>query len=301
VPSSVSRTAITTLLIAAILGMLFVGAALATDEPGFCPTCHEMQPHYEAWTLGPHRDVSCIECHVSAGLPARFAHKFVALGEVYSHFTGNNTFPRPVPPSIPDGRCLACHDDLPDTIGRFPHGLHADKGACAQCHYDAGHAVTDEALKQAGVLAPDVTPQRLATKLAVVGGGKANLLDHQPVSCSRCHDMRATACSACHKPRGNDHPSVRGRPCIQCHSATGASWEFAHPRTTKGCSECHKPPANHPSGACEECHTRAGESWDFRHPRTGEHSYRSFDCKKCHPSSYNAVYCTCHKGRPPRD
>ena len=296
-------TKITVILVVSIVALagLFVGSALATDQSQFCPTCHEMQPHYAAWSQGPHRDVSCIECHVNRGIPARFAHKFVALGEVYAHFTGDNKFPRVVPPDVPDDRCVPCHQDLPDTIGKFPHAAHADKGKCAECHYDTGHDVTDQALKAAGVFAPDVVPQRLGSNLATVGAGKANLPGHQPVSCSRCHDMAATPCSACHAPRDAEHPRVGKQPCTQCHSATGASWEFSHPEVSTDCTNCHKAPANHPAGACESCHRQSGESWGFRHPRIGEHSYRSFDCKKCHPDSYDKVYCTCHKGRPPRD
>jgi len=302
VVKSSTRVALFVVMGVVALAAIFVGSSLTTDQPQFCPSCHEMQPHYAAWGQGPHRDVSCIECHVDRGLPARFAHKFVALGEVYSHFTGNNKFPRAVPPDVPDDRCVPCHEDLPDTIGKFPHAAHAEKGKCAECHYDTGHSVTNQALKDAGVFAADVVPQRLVGKLASVGAGRANLSGHQQVSCSRCHDMAATPCSACHVPRGDKHPKVGKQPCTQCHATSGASWAFAHPNVTKECAQCHRAPGSHPAGACENCHKKSGTSWAFQHPGVGEeHSYRSFDCKKCHPVSYDKVYCTCHKGRPPRD
>ena len=63
-------------------------------RPAFCQTCHEMGPYYDAWAVGQHAETAtCIDCHVDDGLPARFAHKFVALGEVKAHFLGDTTFP----------------------------------------------------------------------------------------------------------------------------------------------------------------------------------------------------------------
>ncbi len=92
-----ARRAVTiVILLAVVLAALFVGTALATDRPQFCPSCHEMQPYYDAWANGPHKDVWCIDCHVPEGMPARFAHKFVALTEVYD--------PRPRRHHVPAGR-----------------------------------------------------------------------------------------------------------------------------------------------------------------------------------------------------
>ncbi len=293
--------AVTVFLVIAALIAAFVGTALATDRPQFCPTCHEMKPYFDAWAAGPHNETWCIDCHVEPGMTARFAHKFVALQEVYSHVIGNTSFPRAVPPVVPDARCLSCHPSVPASIDGFPHAAHAEKGYCAQCHYNTGHDVTDEALQAAGVFDPAATPQRLGGELATVGSGKANLAGHKAVSCSKCHDMQATPCASCHSPRGDEHPKVGKVACTECHPTDGGSWAFAHPNVKGDCAECHKAPAKHPAGACEACHKNSGRSWSFAHPRAGEHSYRSFPCKKCHPSTYDKVYCTCHKGRPPRD
>jgi len=284
------------------LALAFVGTALATDRPQFCPTCHEMRPYFDAWESGKHSDAWCIDCHVGSGMPARFEHKFVALKEVYSHMTGDNRFPRPTAPEIPDRRCLACHENMPDRIDGFPHAAHAEKGRCAQCHYRTGHDVSDRRLQDAGIFDSSVKVQRLSGKAATVGGGSANLSGHQSVSCAECHNMQTTACSSCHKPASARHPAVGKEACTACHPPTGASWAFIHPAADRDCARCHKAPKNHPSGSCSGCHRNAGPSWAFAHPGTGEeHSYRSFACKRCHPTSYNRVYCTCHNGRPPND
>ena len=91
-----------------VLGSAFVAAALYTDRSEYCSSCHEMVPYgvrMEGDPLG--RPVH--RCHVEAGLADRFAHKFVALGEVRAHFTGDTKFPRPKPPVIPQDRCTRCH------------------------------------------------------------------------------------------------------------------------------------------------------------------------------------------------
>lgn len=242
----------------------FVAAALYTDQAPFCRTCHEMVPYNDAWATGAHADVQCIACHVEPGLPARFAHKFVALAEVWAHFFGNTKFPLAVPPDVPSARCVRCHDTVAATLeSGFSHAAHAELGFCAECHYDTGHPVSDEALKDAGIFAEGVVPQRLAAELAKVGSGKANLPGHPKVSCSGCHDMKAVPCSACHQAPVRGH-SFGSKDCASCHQAGGRSWEFSH-------------------------------------LSVDEHNWRKIACTKCHPRSYASVYCSCHKGRPPSD
>ncbi len=104
-----------------VLASIFVASALYTDRPAFCGSCHEMVPYVNAWAGGPHADVSCIECHVARGLPARLSHKFIALGEVRSHLLGDTLFPRQVAPNVPNDRCLRCHPSMPQTTApRIP-------------------------------------------------------------------------------------------------------------------------------------------------------------------------------------
>jgi len=358
------------------LALLFVSVAIATDRPEFCPTCHEMRPFYDAWRTSPHNEVWCIDCHIDQGIPARFAHKWIALREVRAHLAGDTAFPRPAPPEIPDARCVRCHKDVPETTDGFSHADHAEKGSCAQCHIHDGHRVSDQMLKDAGVFAADVSPARLGSRSATVGAGAANLEGHPDIGCTECHDLQATSCSGCHSapsdpphdyaqecpachkpatewvfihptgeetceechPTPREHPDTNNRSCATCHTEIGESWDFSHPgkgsRCTdcharparhdaggcydchrdvgdswrfshprgSDCAKCHSRPARHASGACATCHRNAGGSWSFRHPGTGgEHSYRSFACKKCHPSSLNRTFCTCHDGNPPED
>lgn len=340
--SSAARIAVITIGVVVALAALFVVTALATDRSSFCNSCHEMTPYYSAWTRGQHAThAECIDCHVDTGMPARFAHKFVALKEVVAHFSGDTKFPRPTAPEIPDSRCIRCHPAVPATIDGFPHALHAEKGRCAQCHTTTGHEVTADALTSAGIFDPSVSREQLGGPLGRVGAGKANLPGHKTVRCSACHDMAVTACSLCHKRPAEEHPDTKapcstchkpgpkfvfshpadpgdcakchklpakGHPkvtgaCVSCHKKPGAKWTFTHPGSGADCTACHKRPARpHPaSRGCASCHRQIGRSWSFNHPSAGEHSWRKKPCAKCHPQSYDRVYCTCHKGKPPRD
>lgn len=281
------------LALALALGAAFVGAASATNSPSFCRTaCHEMQPYHDAWATGPHKNISCIECHVDSGQVARLKHKVVALGEVATHLRGDTSFPREVQASVPNERCVRCHSKIAVKRTGFDHAVHAKRGPCIQCHADAGHKVTVASLKAAGYYS-GLTGAGASSEstTAIVGGGKANLPGHVAVSCSRCHIMSASACSSCHTPK---HPA-RGE-CTTCH-ATGAKFAFKHPVDRTDCQTCHTPKATHtktarPTTACATCHKQAGVKWSFSHPAKGA------NCESCHarPAKHRSGTCTqCHQ------
>jgi nitrate/TMAO reductase-like tetraheme cytochrome c subunit len=249
----------------ALVGVIaFFPIALATDQPAFCASCHGMKPFYAAWQQGKHAQVSCIDCHVDAGYPARFTHKFVALKEVWDQFSSAPTFPN-YNADIPDARCLRCHPDVASqpSAGGFSHQLHLARGlACAKCHATTGHQVTYTALSDAGVLNNNqVTPGTtyVGQQLSSATGSPSVLPGHKPVVCSNCHDQANLACSF-----------------------------------------CHTPPPSHFGADCKLCHRPDVAFQNFTHPPSGEHSYTSRPCVKCHPNGYTTVFCTCHNGHPPK-
>jgi nitrate/TMAO reductase-like tetraheme cytochrome c subunit len=243
----------------------FFPIALATDQPAFCRSCHGMAPFYDAWAQGAHaEDATCIDCHVDAGYPARFLHKFAALQEVYAQFFTKATYPN-YNADVPNARCLRCHPDVPTKkVGRFDHAQHlAQKVPCAKCHATTGHKVSFAALDAAGVLNTANAPagQEFVGQNPADTGGKGSVYPgHRAVTCQNCHDQAN----------------------IQC-------------------SFCHDAPANHFGPDCRSCHKDASVPFkQFTHPKT-HHNPLKRPCVKCHPNGYDTVYCTCHKGRPPRD
>lgn len=222
-----------------------VVVSVVTDRPAFCTTCHEMQPYYAAWMAGKHHGVSCVDCHVDAGVVAGFAHKFVALREVWDHFFTQPRFPTGSV-STPDSRCLPCHRTIPVRPGsRFSHVVHAGKALCAQCHKTTGHDVSDAALQAAGLLAAFVP----------TSGGTSASGAHVQVTCFQCHKP-ATPCALCHTP-----PHEQRGPCEKCHPP-GPTWNFAHPPTAQHsylsfpCVKCH--PHGFTTASCTGCHGPQG-------------------------------------------
>lgn len=292
-----SRRPLVAAALVTVIAAGLLATAVYTDRSAFCRSCHEMVPYHDAWAEGTHSEVECIACHVDAGLAARLAHKWVALKEVRAHFAGDILFPRRVPPAIPSKRCIVCHDAVTvqdSTV--FDHALHAGRGTCAQCHFEVGHRVTEDALRRAGVFAEGVEPERLRTEKVTVDRAGMNLSGHSAVSCARCHDLVETACSACHEAPAAEHPVVGSKECTACHGK--ADWVFRHPATGK-CGECHDTPkAKHPAGAdCAGCHPAVGRDWRFVHP-SGRRCPNCHDApRREHPSSTACVVCHPSVGR----
>jgi cytochrome c nitrite reductase small subunit len=299
----------TAVILLALVGVAAaaVPAFNASEQPKFCTTCHEMQPYYDAWSVGAHRNTSCVSCHVDGGTVNHVKHKVVAAGELWTHFTGDPRFPQGTA-EVPDARCLACHSDIPASTGAtFSHKQHAKGLACIDCHRTVGHSVTTSSLSKAGVLATataatsaTVKPVPAVASLAATGSsdptassspatgalaaGESSAALHVEVVCSKCHNLDTTACSTCHKPAHQ----VRGE-CTTCHRPA-ATWTFTHPASQK-CSSCHASPASHRKGTCLTCHTQPGVSWAFSHPT-------STKCASCHtpPKNHFGKSCTtCHK------
>jgi len=250
-----------------VVAGLLLAAVVYTEQPSFCRVCHEMTPYYEAWTAGPHNEVSCIQCHVAPGLMNRAAHKFVALKEVWDHFTGNPHFPM-MSAVVPNDRCLGCHAEIPTEDSEpFSHKLHVEQPtACMHCHADTGHRITFAALSDAGILASGSQPAGATYVGEIILGSEvgSTLPGHVAVKCSNCHDMAAAECQTCHQPPP-DHFASAGQ-----------------------CTVCHKP-------------TVPFAKTVFDHPSVGEeHTYRSFPCVDCHPKSLSVATCTkCHEGGAP--
>lgn len=318
--------------LAVVLLVAMAGSMVYTERSGFCPSCHEMTPYYSAWQKGGHvSKAQCVECHVDPGVIAHLAHKPIALKEVWDHFTRDNRFPN-YSVEVPDSRCVQCHPKVEKKIGsRFSHALHQKYARCQECHATAGHEVSLDSLRAAGILkeVAGMPPVPTGVTPSVASG-------HKKVVCQKCHDQAKMKCTMCHQaphdPRGE---------CSSCHDP-GEKFVFVHPATGVDCGSCHKKPVGHraTNAACTTCHRNGGKSWAFAHPAdndcrgchtapakhfgtacadchtpsvpfartrfnhtgdTGEHSYLSFACVKCHPRSYATASCTCHGGKPPTD
>ncbi len=85
--------------------------------------------------------------------------------------------------------------------------------------------------------------------------------------------------------------NVAGHPAVECSRC--------HDMAATGCPACHKPP-HEPRGDCQQCH-KPGPKFAFAHPATQMEGWQKIPCKKCHPTSYAKVNCTCHPGGVPQE
>jgi hypothetical protein len=267
--------------IAALLVVVATPAVfIASEQPAFCTSCHEMDPYYAAHAVASHKDVSCVDCHVDPGVLSHVQHKFVALQELADHFTTKPVFPQ-ANVVVPNSRCVACHKSLPKTPTGFDHAVHTVKLDCVKCHADAGHKVSTAALAAAGILNPkaltsvtgDATlkmASTVTTATIAITGDPSRTAGHKETTCIKCHAPGTLQCSQCHTPKH----AARGE-CTTCHSANPSpkAFAFLHPTST-ACQDCHK--AKHADrGACTKCHA-PGTTWAFSHPAGKP------DCVQCH-------------------
>ena len=84
-----------------------------TETADFCGRCHQMGPELAAYEAGPHRDVTCGECHVEPGIDGWIKAKLNGTKQLIQVITG--LYPQPVPPpdhsALPpvEDTCLRCH------------------------------------------------------------------------------------------------------------------------------------------------------------------------------------------------
>ncbi len=124
-----------------IIGVVLAGAIKFTSQSGFCDTCHEMEPSYNAWQTSGHKSIECIKCHADPGTIGLIKTKAQGISEVYNHITGNYKTPITITSDTAEfsKRCLKCHEDIKGK-GK-PHNLkHFEVGSqCMGCHQGLVH------------------------------------------------------------------------------------------------------------------------------------------------------------------
>ncbi len=114
-----SRAGIFALLLAlggAGLAAVYGGVSLVTwtETADFCGRCHSMEPELAAHAAGPHREVTCGECHVEPGVDGWIKAKLNGTRQLAELVLG--TYPTPIPPpdhaALPSAQdtCMHCHN-----------------------------------------------------------------------------------------------------------------------------------------------------------------------------------------------
>jgi cytochrome c nitrite reductase small subunit len=132
-----------------------------TSTPGFCASCHEIQPAYDEWKMSTHVNnaqgfvADCMDCHLPAPQDTFdffFAKTYHGLKDVVKHFTieayDREENRQAAYASFKNSQCQKCHRNLlsiPNSRGaRQAHKstlypLPGMEKKCVDCHRDLVH------------------------------------------------------------------------------------------------------------------------------------------------------------------
>lgn len=152
--SRAKKTIIITSLAIVLLGIFALVGMHYTSQPNFCASCHQIKPQVVSWSVGPHKDVTCLKCHADPGTVGYVKRKIGGLNEVYLQVT--NQIPDKIEARLNPAACIACHTggsnfpkakNLLLTSGelapKFPHTeMLQNNTSCLTCHQKVGHSKT---------------------------------------------------------------------------------------------------------------------------------------------------------------
>jgi len=156
-PSSKTKRLIITVSFAIVLlGILAVVGMHYTSQPNFCTSCHQINPSVVSWSVGPHKDVTCLKCHADPGTVGYVKRKVAGLNEVYLQVT--NQIPDKIEARINPATCISCHtgsSEFPkaknllltsgERAPRFQHTeMLQNNTSCLTCHQNMGHSITTQ-------------------------------------------------------------------------------------------------------------------------------------------------------------
>lgn len=259
----------------ALLGGVGVGVTEHyTSQPGFCASCHIMEPYYESWQKdrhGEHLEVACVECHYAPGEATTFKAKFRGLSQVMSYWSGRYGATRPRA-YVAQASCMTsrCHGDEKfmdkplqlGTVG-FVHAKHLKRTAEQEEAFEA------RLTELTGQLADRLGEQRFAglREVARQAGPAEQRYDAMMALC-RTWDIELERPLLVEYSQ-LEHRSVRieqleNLQCVDCHSYSARWSEFpGHQRehhfqvTGSACYTCHfnNESFNTGTAECMLCHT----------------------------------------------
>lgn len=135
-----------------VFGSLLIGGYSFyeySNTPGFCRTCHIMEPYFDAWETSQHSHIACVECHIAPNPGAKWQKKIQGMIMALKYVT--RTYGTKPFAEIEDASCLrsGCHEQRlvqehsTETFKNnvvFDHGTHLEgqrRGKelrCTSCH-----------------------------------------------------------------------------------------------------------------------------------------------------------------------
>ena len=287
------------LIVIAIIAMHFMfGFIYYSEQPGFCNSCHIMEPYYKSWQESTHSEVNCLDCHLKPGLTGHIKGKINGLAQAIDCMVGRvGTKPNA---TIMDVSCLRsdCHDrsELDSTEPKvveergykFTHEGHIDtevagiKMTCGVCHSrfegEDHFQVNTDICFTCHFLKSSKSEKHVVES-----------------KCENCHDipsgpiqrgdvtidhneiiMFSTSCQeSCHRKQINIDSDPDESVCLNCHNYRLEDKEI-------NILEMH---ADHSQGhnkvECYDCHGLIEHQ-----SSTGESVAAMLDCRSCHSNTH---------------
>jgi nitrate/TMAO reductase-like tetraheme cytochrome c subunit len=292
------------LLVMVAIAVASTGAIVITGQPGFCNSCHIMNPYYDSWEKSSHSEVNCLDCHLQPGFTGYVKGKINGLAQAVDCIVGRvGTKPNA---TVKDISCMRseCHNTTElvskeiDYNGiKFTHKNHVAKAvdgitiSCGTCHshFEGGEhfTVNNDVCFTCHFLKSDESSSGLVQ-----------------TSCQDCHEVpsevierglvtidhaeyvtyRASCEDSCHKKEIEKISEVSDSVCLNCHSFNKGQ----HTDSVK----LHETHSNHEKVECFACHGKVS------HGQTKVTSVSAMiECRNCHSDTHEAqrsIYATEH-------
>ena len=282
------------LLLAVFVCFLAAGAIVVTGQPGFCNSCHIMNPFYASWKTSGHSHVNCLDCHLQPGFTGYIKGKINGLAQAVDCAVGRvGTNPSA---TVKDASCLRseCHSVEEITSNKidfngikFTHERHLSEVvdgiriSCGTCHshfegnehFSVNHDVCftchflREAENKDGVVQTKCQNCHEVPNKPIKRG--LVTIDH-----AEFVSYNASCEESCHKNEIRATSKVEDRICLNCHSFSNdqrADHVELHAAHTTGekveCFACHSQVLHGQTAAvslavmmdCRNCHSNTHE------------------------------------------
>ena len=267
-----------------------------SEQPGFCNSCHIMEPYYASWQASGHSNVNCLDCHLQPGFAGHVKGKINGLAQAVDCIVGRmGTKPTA---TVQDTSCLRsdCHsaeelleDNIEYKTYKFTHAKHISKRpedlrginlTCGTCHShfegQEHFKVNTEACFTCHFLKSDQSRDRIAeTRCQSCHNIPTEPVHQGPIEVDHADFVayEASCEHSCHQKQILQPSHVPDGVCLNCHDYRMDSQADV--------AEMHQQHSAHEKVECFACH---GDVPHISEPSVAMAGM--LDCRSCHSDTH---------------